>query len=47
MFVTDTVDAVYRPDDWQPQSLMDQLADTVANLPSSKVGKTGIHVDSF
>ncbi|EJD54553.1 hypothetical protein AURDEDRAFT_156337 [Auricularia subglabra TFB-10046 SS5] len=33
MFVTDTVDAVYRPDEWFPESLMDQLAEIVGDLP--------------
>jgi len=33
MFVTDTVDAVYKPDNWQPESMMDQLADVIGNLP--------------
>lgn len=33
MFVTDTVDAVYRPDDWFPESLMDQLSEIIGDLP--------------
>ncbi|KAF8640453.1 hypothetical protein AX17_000117 [Amanita inopinata Kibby_2008] len=33
IFITDTVDAVYRPDNWFPEALMDQLAETVGNLP--------------
>lgn len=33
MFVTDTVDAVYRPDDWSPEAMFDQLADIVGSLP--------------
>lgn len=33
MFVTDTVDAVYRPDAWVPTSLMDQLAEVIGSLP--------------
>jgi hypothetical protein len=28
--VTDTVDAIYRPDNWFPEAMMDQLADIVA-----------------
>ena len=37
MFVTDTVDAVYRPEDWSPESLLDQLAELVRDLPEPKV----------
>ncbi|KDQ15544.1 hypothetical protein BOTBODRAFT_65254 [Botryobasidium botryosum FD-172 SS1] len=34
MFVTDTVDAVYRPDSWEPEALLDQLAEVIADLPA-------------
>ncbi|KAG9047301.1 hypothetical protein FS842_000675 [Serendipita sp. 407] len=37
MFITDTIDAVYRPEDWAPESLLDQLAEMVTNLPEHKV----------
>jgi len=37
MFVTDTVDAVYHPEDWSPESLLDQLAEIVRDLPEPKV----------
>jgi hypothetical protein len=37
MFVTDTIDAVYRPEDWTPESLLDQLAEMVTDLPEQKV----------
>jgi len=37
MFVTDTIDAVYRPEDWSPESLIDQLAEMVADLPEPRV----------
>jgi len=33
IFVTDTVYAVYRPDDWNPEAMMDQLSEIVGNLP--------------
>lgn len=33
MFVTDTVDAVYRPEAWIPEAVMDQLAEIVVDLP--------------
>jgi len=37
MFVTDTVDAVYRPEYWSSESLLDQLAELVRDLPEPKV----------
>ncbi|KAG8219398.1 Dopey, N-terminal-domain-containing protein [Butyriboletus roseoflavus] len=33
IFVTDTVDAVFRPDDWNPEAMFDQLAEIVGSLP--------------
>ncbi|KAJ3809392.1 Dopey, N-terminal-domain-containing protein [Lentinula aff. lateritia] len=33
MFVTDTVDAIYRPNEWSPEAMMDQLAEIAASLP--------------
>ncbi|KAI6048019.1 Dopey, N-terminal-domain-containing protein [Pisolithus marmoratus] len=33
IFVTDTVDAVYRPDNWTPYAMFDQLAESVTSLP--------------
>ncbi|THH09322.1 hypothetical protein EW145_g2101 [Phellinidium pouzarii] len=36
IFITDTVDAIYRPDDWFPEAIMDQLSETVGDLPSSE-----------
>ena len=33
MFVTDTVDAIYRPNDWFPEAMMDQLAEIAGSLP--------------
>jgi len=33
IFITDTVDAVYRPDDCYPEAMMDQLSEIVGNLP--------------
>ncbi|KAG2138725.1 Dopey, N-terminal-domain-containing protein [Suillus bovinus] len=33
IFITDTVDAVFRPDDWSPESMFDQLAEVVGSLP--------------
>ncbi|KAI0756510.1 Dopey, N-terminal-domain-containing protein [Daedaleopsis nitida] len=33
IFITDTVDAVYRPEDWFPDALLDRLAEVVGALP--------------
>jgi len=33
IFITDTVDAVDRPDDWYPEAMMDQLSEIIGNLP--------------
>jgi hypothetical protein len=38
MFVTDTVDAIYPPDSWLPQAIMDRLGDILSDphtAPSS------------
>ncbi|KAL4070521.1 Dopey, N-terminal-domain-containing protein [Scleroderma citrinum] len=37
IFITDTVDAVYRPDNWAPEAMFDQLAEKVVNLPVPEV----------
>ncbi|KAJ7070662.1 Dopey, N-terminal-domain-containing protein [Mycena amicta] len=33
IFITDTVDAIYRPDDCFPEAIMDQIAEIVSSLP--------------
>jgi len=33
VFITDTVDAVYRPNDWLPEAMLDQLSEIARNLP--------------
>ncbi len=33
IFITDTVDAVYRPDQWSPAAMLDRLAEIVGELP--------------
>ena len=33
IFITDTVDAIYRPENWTPEAMMEQLADITGNLP--------------
>ncbi|KAG9313948.1 Dopey, N-terminal-domain-containing protein [Chiua virens] len=33
MFITDTVDAVFHPDVWDPEAMFDQLAEIVGSLP--------------
>ncbi|CAE6407081.1 unnamed protein product [Rhizoctonia solani] len=42
MFVTDTLDAVYRPDAWAPASLMDQLAEVIGSLPKLEQSTTSV-----
>ncbi|KAF8684488.1 Dopey, N-terminal [Rhizoctonia solani] len=42
MFVTDTLDAVYRPDGWNPASLMDQLAEVIGSLPKLEQSTTSM-----
>ncbi|KAH7907786.1 Dopey, N-terminal-domain-containing protein, partial [Hygrophoropsis aurantiaca] len=37
MFITDTVDAVYRSDDWHPNAMMDLLAEVIGSLPVPEV----------
>jgi hypothetical protein len=37
MFITDTVDAVYPPEDWSNRSLLDRLGEVMRNtLPNEK-----------
>lgn len=45
IFVTDTVDAIYRPNDWSPLSLLDQLAEVAGNLP--RVGSSNLVVNGI
>ena len=37
MFITDTVDAIYRPDEWSSIALLDRLAEDVGDLPAAEV----------
>ncbi|KAH9920216.1 Dopey, N-terminal-domain-containing protein [Epithele typhae] len=37
IFITDTVDAVHRPEAWFPEALLDRLAEVVGALPVSEV----------
>ena len=37
IFITDTVDAVYRPEEWFQEALLDRLAEVVGALPVSEV----------
>ncbi|KIY73422.1 hypothetical protein CYLTODRAFT_365976 [Cylindrobasidium torrendii FP15055 ss-10] len=39
VFMTDTVDAIYRPNDWHPAALLDQLAEIVGGLPAADSNK--------
>ncbi|TFK70447.1 hypothetical protein BDN72DRAFT_887964 [Pluteus cervinus] len=36
IFITDTVDAIYRPNEWFPEAMMDQLAETINSVPISE-----------
>jgi len=36
MFITDTVDAIYPPEDWTTRSLLDRLGEVVRNILSEK-----------
>ncbi|KAI0830814.1 Dopey, N-terminal-domain-containing protein [Trametes gibbosa] len=36
IFITDTVDAVYRPDEWFPEALLDRLAEVIGALPAGE-----------
>ncbi|KAK0466281.1 Dopey, N-terminal-domain-containing protein [Desarmillaria tabescens] len=44
IFITDTVDAIYRPNDWYPEAMFDQLAEIVGNLPSNPTSQNGSNV---
>ncbi|KAF8963955.1 Dopey, N-terminal-domain-containing protein [Flammula alnicola] len=44
IFITDTVDAVYRPDDWYPEAMMDQLSEIAGNLPTGESSSTN-HIE--
>ncbi|KAG5643542.1 hypothetical protein DXG03_000683 [Asterophora parasitica] len=50
IFVTDTVDAIYRPDNWFPEAMLDQLAEIAGALPVGD-GPNGVttpnHVTTF
>ncbi|KAJ4470942.1 Dopey, N-terminal-domain-containing protein [Lentinula aciculospora] len=41
MFVTDTVDAIYRPNNWSPEAMMDQLAEIAASPPRTSTTTNG------
>ncbi|KAG7099897.1 hypothetical protein E1B28_001698 [Marasmius oreades] len=45
IFITDTVDAIYRPNGWAPEALMDQLAEVAGSLPrtTSNAGPSPAH----
>ena len=37
VFVTDTVDAIYRPDGWSPEAIMDRLAEVATSAPTAEI----------
>ncbi|THV06503.1 hypothetical protein K435DRAFT_960479 [Dendrothele bispora CBS 962.96] len=47
MFITDTVDAIYRPDGWSPEAMMDQLAEIVGNMPRAESHTNGQLAPAF
>ncbi|KAK7025465.1 hypothetical protein VNI00_015993 [Paramarasmius palmivorus] len=40
IFITDTVDAIYRPNEWFPEAMMDQLAEIAGSLPRTSASTT-------
>ena len=46
LYITDTIDAVYRPSDWKPVALVDVLAETLDNKASIVHGPTAQVSDS-
>ena len=44
IFITDTVDAIDRPDNWFPAALMDQLAEIVSDLHISEAKRSSSSV---
>jgi hypothetical protein len=40
-FITDTIDAVYRPDEIAPEAMLDQLAEIAGGLPPPQVSVGG------
>ncbi|GBE77521.1 hypothetical protein SCP_0103960 [Sparassis crispa] len=40
IFITDTVDAVYRPDNWFPEAILDRLAEATNDLPIAEQNGT-------
>ena len=48
LFITDTIDAVYRPDDWEPTALADDLAENLDTAGVSEVsGQPAMSEASF
>lgn len=47
IFMTDTVDAIYRPNNWRPEAMLDQLAEIVGGMPQVSVALTFVatHAD--
>ncbi|KDQ63058.1 hypothetical protein JAAARDRAFT_53285 [Jaapia argillacea MUCL 33604] len=42
IFITDTVDAVYRPESWSPEAMLDLLSDVVGSLPIPEDGSSSV-----
>ncbi|KAG2022683.1 hypothetical protein CC2G_000411 [Coprinopsis cinerea AmutBmut pab1-1] len=47
IFVTDTIDAVYRPEEWFPEAMLDQLAEIAGSLPmDSNLDSDATHTET-
>lgn len=44
IFITDTADAIYRPDDWLPDAMLDRLAEVTGSLPLGDGAAQPLHV---
>ena len=48
LFITDTIDAVYKPSHWQPTSLTDEISEilSASETPTSRPGVTAVQIPS-
>ncbi|EPT03457.1 hypothetical protein FOMPIDRAFT_1058702 [Fomitopsis schrenkii] len=43
IFITDTVDAIYRPENWFPEAMLDRLAEITGDLPVTESAPSPLH----
>ncbi|TFY63318.1 hypothetical protein EVJ58_g3324 [Rhodofomes roseus] len=43
IFITDTVDAIYRPEGWFPEAILDRLAEVTGDLPVTENAAPSLH----